>query len=320
VNYGLLPSLFRIVGENKRITKDTEPKDNYSVLSSRQEQYRNRFSAMNYHFVDKGLSNDMDWLEVMQHYCIPTYLLDWSSSAFHALLFALDPLTNHETKPYLGRLNGHISPHVYVCAPNRINHVIAGILLEEDDQKTVRRCINFLDSTDQEKEAVFNKIKQHLTAIEYGSNTSPKAYTTDHMVNFSLLVNNMLAKGNRISKLILEGIVDPLLYLLYVIYFQRAAVTLRYLPPLSIMSYIHSDRIRNQHGAFSLFPNYLNEDNTPFDLLSAGMECNYRIHDFLYKIHIKDPEKMCREAYETGASRSWIYAEPDTISYSIGSY
>lgn len=72
-SYGLEPSLYRR-GDNVVIEK----------------QLLNRFRTRALPFIDdKAEKTDWEWLFIMQHYGVPTRLLDWSESALLGLAFAL---------------------------------------------------------------------------------------------------------------------------------------------------------------------------------------------------------------------------------------
>ena len=66
------------------------------------------FSSRTMHTVESDmhlLQNTFDWLVQMQHYSIPTNLLDWSENAFVALFFALikkdDSITKTDAAVYI---------------------------------------------------------------------------------------------------------------------------------------------------------------------------------------------------------------------------
>lgn len=72
-SYGLEPSLYR---------KTDDP-----VI---EKQLLNRFKTRSLPFIDdKGEKNYWEWLFIMQHYGVPTRLLDWSESALLGLAFAV---------------------------------------------------------------------------------------------------------------------------------------------------------------------------------------------------------------------------------------
>lgn len=72
-SYGLEPSLYRKT-DNPIIEK----------------QLLNRFKTRSLPFIDdKGEKNYWEWLFIMQHYGVPTRLLDWSESALLGLAFAV---------------------------------------------------------------------------------------------------------------------------------------------------------------------------------------------------------------------------------------
>lgn len=72
-SYGLEPSLYR---------KTDKP-----VI---EKQLLNRFKTRSLPFIDdKGEKTDWEWLFIMQHYGVPTRLLDWSESALLGLAFAV---------------------------------------------------------------------------------------------------------------------------------------------------------------------------------------------------------------------------------------
>lgn len=76
--YKLVPSLFR--HKNKKTIEE---------LSELEKSLTTRFVQRSQPFLSRTLVNDWDKLFLMQHYGIPTRLLDWSENPFVAAYFAL---------------------------------------------------------------------------------------------------------------------------------------------------------------------------------------------------------------------------------------
>ena len=97
-NYKLLPSAFR----------------DYSRAEER--NLTNRFCARAAIRMPTApdYTADARWLSIMQHYGLPTRLLDWSRSPLVALYFALEP--------YIMKTPGApVDAHIWVLAPHRLN-------------------------------------------------------------------------------------------------------------------------------------------------------------------------------------------------------
>ncbi len=76
--YKLVPSLFR-----------HSSKARIEELSTLERQLTTRFVQRSQPFLSRTLTNDWDKLFLMQHYGVPTRLLDWSENPFVAAYFAL---------------------------------------------------------------------------------------------------------------------------------------------------------------------------------------------------------------------------------------
>ena len=82
-SYHLIPSLYRYVIDNRISVSDISQKE-FLLLEE--------FATKNYfRFPYKLPENEFLWMAIMQHYRIPTRLLDWSESLIPALFFALEP-------------------------------------------------------------------------------------------------------------------------------------------------------------------------------------------------------------------------------------
>lgn len=77
-NYKLIPTLFR----HPKIKKIEE-------ISALEKEIANTFQQKSPPFVSQNFNDDWDRMFYMQHYGIPTRLLDWSESPFVGLYFAL---------------------------------------------------------------------------------------------------------------------------------------------------------------------------------------------------------------------------------------
>jgi hypothetical protein len=83
-NYGLVPSLFR----HPRITDVKE-------LIELEFDILNRFKHRSIPFQQRPLNTDWEYLFFMQHYAVPTRLLDWSENSHVALYFAIAAAEEH---------------------------------------------------------------------------------------------------------------------------------------------------------------------------------------------------------------------------------
>ncbi|MGE5328259.1 MAG: FRG domain-containing protein [Deltaproteobacteria bacterium] len=103
-NYVMLPSIAR---ETHNANLETFY---LSQFKSKAIPYLGQIPA--YPF-SEGLMGYWDWLFLMQHYGVPTRLMDWSSDALVALLFATDPNLNEKEKQE--------DPAVWLLNPIKLN-------------------------------------------------------------------------------------------------------------------------------------------------------------------------------------------------------
>lgn len=105
--YGLEPSLYR--------------KATNAIV---EKQLLNRFKAKSLPFIDdKSSKSYWEWLFIMQHYGVPTRLLDWSESALIGLAFALIYREDH----HIGQDAG-----LWCLDPIKLNRdFVKGIKLDE---------------------------------------------------------------------------------------------------------------------------------------------------------------------------------------------
>jgi FRG domain-containing protein len=108
-DYSLLPKLLRDGKTDGQITE-------------REKRLLTRFRQRSMAYWPKGYpQNDWEHLFAMQHYGLPTRLLDWSENLFVAAYFALSSTNNHSH-------NGDVcKPHIWCIDPVRWNRSMPGL-------------------------------------------------------------------------------------------------------------------------------------------------------------------------------------------------
>jgi hypothetical protein len=84
-----------------------------------------RFKSQAPPFLTHMPQNDWEWLFLMQHYGVPTRLMDWTELPMVALIFALKNITSaaEDTKDLV----------VYCLNPKELNKKVSGITFNEND-------------------------------------------------------------------------------------------------------------------------------------------------------------------------------------------
>lgn len=102
-----------------------------------------------------------EWLEVMQHHGVKTRAMDWSESAIHSLMFALEPF--FDDKKYRDEERRNTVPCVWILEPGMLNKnifkclldkALYNVIFQEFDESIRNRIVNII-STYKDDSAFF---------------------------------------------------------------------------------------------------------------------------------------------------------------------
>jgi len=313
-NYLLTPSIFR--GTSNAVNT-IQNKKNYTSFHLRQDMRLQQFHAKNYHFLKNDGLNTMEWMAVAQHYGVKTRLLDWSTSAMHALLFALERLFK------LGDVSkSEFSPCVWVLQPQELNKRIKDIIV--DKREDIRNAIIKADQSIIQVSTIdkLGELLMDLQKDEYKNIYLESDRIEDKHMNYIYNLayfEELLGLVSKNPQVAYSGnYVNPLYCVLAKIYVDGLVLKGTDLPPLATIYPYHSDRIKAQQGVFTIFPFPNDRDNAESNVENdVCMEYSKYTKGILNKIIIKSPEKIANELRTIGAHRSWLYPESPIVADEI---
>lgn len=322
MNHSLIPSLFRANTRAKRSVPGR--KKDYSQLHYAEDIRTQHYIAKNYHFFQNEPSSRVEWLEVMQHHGVKTRVLDWSESSTHSLLFAVEPFLD-EGKAR-ARTAGLSVPCVWVLEPAALNKQIFQNIRDSStspvasDNEKILGLFDIFQYDSLEKQTVLQNI-QDVSDFSSYAETEETAHI-DYILNLSEINDEIRRDGMRIRQLLLDGdIMNPYYYILSRIYSDGHMLENRVLPPLAVVQPYHSERIKAQHGVFTVFPFYEEKSwdhmYRKMGINPDAMENNAMASQVLHQIIIENPQKMAFELMQNGMNDSWLYPEMPVVSNEI---
>lgn len=300
-DYLLLPTLQRSSkGMRTRYGRDHLRED------LRYQYFRSKCTQL----VHTSPQSKIEWLEILQHHLGSTRLMDWSESAFSALMFALEAFIDPKQDREINFRRANMTPTVWVLDPVGLNQHIYDTLTNRIDLIT-GAVQDILDKA-QDAGPFCRYLAGQLASKRDDYFETGDENALSGIVCLSVIESERSANSGRLYNLLRSGEFNPFFYLLLRYYSDGLTIQMDSLPPLAIVHPYHSTRIQSQHGVFTVAPHYRIESGQvggPLD--TRPMERQSLIRDYLYKINITRPAKVAKELLTIGERRVNLYPEMD---------
>lgn len=284
-----------------------------------EELRKEHYVAKNYHFMSKDPRTAVEWMEVMQHHGVKTRLLDWSESMIHPVIFSLECFFDNKNYRTEDRIN--CSPCIWILEPMEWNMVVLRNLL--GNHKVIDFCIESLPTTNnQKKRDIRRRLMQLRNELDQYMNVR-SAKHLQAVFNLSSMMGELQGMQTRDLLYVLQHgeLYYCLSYLLVHVYMDTKLWKVGEVLPLSIVEPYHSERIRAQIGAFSIFP-YYEEDNLyqtakGLNISLDAMEYMHSGNQFLHRILLCNPDEIAFEVMNSGCNVTWLYPEMPIVANTI---
>lgn len=310
--YNLIPTLYR----GQFFQKNGN--NTYTQMNLKEDYRYQHFKARAFHYVDSNPVYKSEWQEIYQHHFGHTRLMDWTESARTALSFALEPFIDTRANKELEYKRYHCTPCVWVLNPYELNKKVYGYMGEKlptDIKKSRTMCRSWKDWL-----PICEEIKNHRE-IYFDGNKSD--LEIKGVISLCALEDYRKSFGEGFKRAVYTFEFKPFYYLALRIYSDAVPYSIEtydqeILPPMALLHPYHSNRIRTQRGAFTMFPNYFLEEGVEKKCKNRNrdirnMEEQDYISGCLKVIYIINPHEIARELMLSGERRSELY--PDIQTY-----
>lgn len=297
-HYTLLPSLYR-----KQVSQSpVSVWGRYSPMHLREDARDQVFRSRTYHIMQNSIETSLEWQEVKQHHRANTRFLDWSESAFHALIFALEALLDPRSTSYdVMQRKDTFSPTVWVLNPKALNATIYCIL--SDQLELLHRAEPTL-ANDMQTALLAGYSSFFLSSFCNEPNTSG-------YLSLSVLNAHRAERGDYQQRLGQHEL-NPFHHLLLRYYSDALPVDAGILPPMATLATFHSKRIEAQRGVFTVFPVASDASQPLSNLLDRrALENQPTANKYLACLNIVDPEHLAYDIRRCGIDIGWVYPEAD---------
>lgn len=288
--YVLIPSVMRKYKDAKNKSLNNKMFSLDIFLKQEYEEFKYRADGTQ-EAIERTAYKDADYLALMQHYGVPSNLLDWTEDAMSALYFALESFLDDE-KPEINE-----DAALYMFSPELYNYARVRIVEEERCQEPYRKVrvdYDYMNGTIQE-----------------GIPNLTTEYNAERF--YMYLLGKDCIKG-----------ID-----LFIADSQTRKLAMNYYLPLAVYVSKLNRRIQAQSGIFTAFHIYTSpDDNDSFDYMSLenvqemylkNFSDKDKVCPFLYKIKIEKSvrEKIAKWVKTFGMTKEKCYPELENIGKRI---
>lgn len=247
----------------------------------------------NYEEIEK-CNSEFEKLTVMQHYSVPTRLLDWTSNPLVAMFFAIEEDKNKDKDGKIFILN----PPEFFLADSLFNERVE-ILTNLDKNKTIENCL--IDSNLHKKNIrdSFSKIiskQSTLEQIDFNNQIEDKEFNFEYAYDlFSDTFNS-----NRQSSQLFNEVLKPSLLGAYKKQFSEITF---------ILPKINNSRLRAQSGLFSFHGNKIEGTTIIYDKMTSNNIAEYtEVYDEII-IKSENKEKLLKDLKSLNIHRGTLFPE-----------